>query len=101
MSDTTEISISTLHHQLKGYVATPQGAGPWPGVIVLHDIFGLTDVTREHADWLASEGYLAVAPDLFSWGSRLRCIRALMVDLSARKGAAFEDVDAVRQWLEE
>lgn len=96
----TEISISTSHHQLKSYLATPQGEGPWPGVIVLHDIFGLTDVTRSHADWLAKEGYLALAPDLFSWGSRLRCIRSLMMDLSAGKGAAFDDVDAVRQWLE-
>lgn len=96
----TEVSISTQHHQLKGYLATPQGTGPWPGVIVLHDIFGLTDVTREHAEWLAREGYLAVAPDLFSWGGRLRCIRALMTDLSARKGVAFDDVNAVQQWLE-
>jgi carboxymethylenebutenolidase len=95
-----EVLISTPRHQLKTYLATPKGKGPWPGVIVLHDIFGLTDVTRQHADWLAEEGYLAVAPDLFSWGSRLRCIRALMMDLSARKGAAFDDVDAVRQWLE-
>src|SRR6266481_2773191 len=99
-SDMTEVSISTPHHQLEGYLATPQREGPWPGVIVLHDIFGLTDVTRGHADWLAKEGYLAVAPDLFSWGGRIRCIRALMLDLSARKGAAFDDVDAVRQWLE-
>ncbi|MGV2288719.1 dienelactone hydrolase family protein [Trinickia sp. YCB016] len=96
----TEISIPTPHHPLKSYLATPQGEGPWPGVIVLHDIFGLTDVTRNHADWLAKEGYLAVAPDLFSWGSRFRCIRALMMDLSTRKGAAFDDVEAVRQWLE-
>lgn len=95
----TETSISTPHHRLKSYVATPQGEGPWPGVIVLHDIFGLTDVTCGHADWLAREGYVAVAPDLFSWGGRLRCIRALMVDLTARRGAAFDDVDAVRQWL--
>jgi carboxymethylenebutenolidase len=96
----TEVSITTSHHRLKGYVATPQGEGPWPGVIALHDIFGLTDVTRGHADWLAKEGYLVVAPDLFSWGGRIRCIRALMMDLAARQGAAFDDVDAVRQWLE-
>jgi carboxymethylenebutenolidase len=95
-----EISISTPHHRLKGYLATPTGAGPFPGVIVLHDIFGLTDVTRGHADWLANEGYLAVALDLFSWGGRIRCIRTLMADLSAHRGASFDDVDAARQWLE-
>jgi carboxymethylenebutenolidase len=95
----SEISISTPHHQLKGYVAAPPGKGPWPGVIVLHDIFGMSDVTRGHADWLAKEGFLAVAPDLFSWGGRIRCIRSLMADLTAQKGPSFDDVDAIRQWL--
>jgi Dienelactone hydrolase family len=47
----TEVSISTPHHRLKGYVAMPRGDGPWPGVIVLHDIFGLTDVTRMPIGW--------------------------------------------------
>jgi carboxymethylenebutenolidase len=70
----TEVAITTPYHQLKGYLAKPQGEGPWPAVIVLHDIFGLTDVTRGHADWLAGEGFLAIALDLFSWGGRLRCI---------------------------
>jgi len=55
----SEISISTPHRQLKGYMAMPQDKGPWPGVVVLHDIFGITDVTRGHADWLAREGFLA------------------------------------------
>ena len=96
----SEISIASPHHKLKGYLATPKGEGPWPGVIVLHDIFGLTDVTRGHADWLASQGYLAVALDLFSWGGRIRCIRALMADLAERTGGSFDDVDATRQWLE-
>jgi len=98
--DMPEVLIRTPHHQLKSYLAMPKREGPWPAVILLHDIFGLTDVTRQHADWLAEEGYLAVAPDMFSWGGRIRCIRALMVDLAARMGAAFDDVDAVRQWLE-
>ena len=96
----SDLSIATPHHHLKAYLARPQGEGPWPGVVVFHDILGLTDVTRGHADWLAKEGYLAVAPDLFSWGGRIRCIRDLMMDLAARKGASFDDADAVRQWLE-
>src|SRR3974390_903755 len=95
----SEVSISTPHHALKSYVAKPDGPGPWPGIVVLHDALGLTDVTRGHADWLASQGFLAVAPDLYSWGHRMRCIRATMADIQARKGTAFDDVQAIRQWL--
>jgi len=94
-----DVSISTPHHQLKAYVATPAGQGPCPGVIVLRDIFGLTGVTCRHADWMAHDGYLAVARNLFSWGGYIRCIRALMQDLTARRGPVFDDIDAVRQWL--
>ncbi|BCP56091.1 carboxymethylenebutenolidase [Kaistia sp. 32K] len=95
----TEVEITTPHHPLKAYVATPKGEGPWPGVIVLHDIFGLTRVTRGHADWIAEQGYLAIAPDLFSWDGRIRCIRTLMRDMAARRGVSFDDVEAVRSWL--
>ena len=30
---------------------------------------------RNQAEWLASNGYLAIAPDLYYWGSRLGCLR--------------------------
>jgi carboxymethylenebutenolidase len=47
------------------YVATPDGPGPWPGVVVLQEIFGINAVIRGICDGLANHGYLAVAPDLF------------------------------------
>lgn len=95
----TDVSISTANHQLRGYLARPAGEGPWPGVIVLHDAAGMTGDLRRQADWLASAGYLAVAPDLLSWGRKLACLRAVGRDLQAGRGQAFGDIEAVRRWL--
>jgi carboxymethylenebutenolidase len=54
---------------------------------------------RNQADWLASEGYLAAAPNLYYWGSRLKCLRTIMRDIGAGRGRTFDDVEAVRTWL--
>jgi carboxymethylenebutenolidase len=82
------------------FVAPSVGSGPFPGVVVVHDALGLTDVAREHAGRLAAAGYLAVVPDLYGRGGRLRCVRSVFADLAHGQGLAFEDLEAVRGWLQ-
>jgi carboxymethylenebutenolidase len=47
------------------YLARPARPDRAPGVVVLHDIAGLGSDVCAQADWLAGEGFLAAAPDLF------------------------------------
>src|SRR5262245_60853939 len=51
---------------IPGYRAMPKGKGPFPAVIVVHEIFGVHEYIQDVCRRLAKEGFLAVAPDLYS-----------------------------------
>src|SRR5512142_2085544 len=106
-----DVQISTPG-SLPGYLASPGGAGPWPGVVVIHDALGMSTDVRNQADWLASEGYLSVAPDLYYWGRRITCTVAFIREIRAMnrralgdttsprvKSQPLSDLDAAREWL--
>ncbi len=58
------LTISTPDGSFNAYVAEPAGQ-PRAAVVAIQEIFGVNETMRGVCDWLASEGYLAVAPDLF------------------------------------
>jgi carboxymethylenebutenolidase len=77
---------------LPAYLAVPEGGGPWPGVVVVHDAFGMSDDVRKITDRFAAAGYLAIAPALFRRGNRLRCVVTTLKSLQGGKGPAVDDV---------
>jgi carboxymethylenebutenolidase len=96
LSDTR---VAVARGELRCYLATPSGSGPWPGVLVLHDALGMTPDLRAQADWLADAGYLALAPDLYSIGRKSRCLISVFRSLTAGEGQVFADAEACRSWL--
>jgi carboxymethylenebutenolidase len=84
---------------LHGYLATPTGEGPWPGVLVIHEVFGLDEQTRRHTRRLADAGYLALAVDLYSAGGARKCLVSTMRAVLSGNGRAFADIEAGRKWL--
>jgi len=57
-----------------GYLATPDGEGPHPGVVVIHEAYGLNDNIKGITRRLANAGYVALAVDLFSDRNRAVCM---------------------------
>src|SRR5271165_6840770 len=73
----------------RGYLALPDpagpdGPGPYPGVVVIHEAYGLDDATHRAAERLADAGYAALAVDLFGSGNRAVCMTRLLAGLQLR-----------------
>ncbi len=60
--------------QRPAYLARPEGDGPFPAVLVIHEIFGLNDNIKNITERFANEGYVALAIDLFGERNRAVCI---------------------------
>ncbi len=50
---------------VEGFLARPEGAGPFPGVVVIHEWWGLNEQIKDMAARLAENGYVALAVDLY------------------------------------
>ena len=51
---------------IAGHLATPEGNGPFPGVVVIQEVWGVSEFIKATARRFAAQGYLAIAPDLYS-----------------------------------
>src|SRR5581483_11347614 len=60
-----EVTYKSGDETVKGVVYTPEGKGPFPALIVIHEWWGLNDWVKEQASKLADQGYLTLAVDLY------------------------------------
>jgi carboxymethylenebutenolidase len=96
---TARVSVDTSDGPIDADVVTPAGTGPWPGVVVIHDLRGATDDSLESAQRFGAAGLLAIAPDLYSRGGAARCITRVLGAMVSRRGRAVEDITAAREFL--
>jgi carboxymethylenebutenolidase len=86
---------------MEAYWVLPDGPGSFPGVVVIHEIFGLNDNIRDIARRFAAEGYAALAVNLFSGKSRPLCLMGIFYGLFARplKNGTVNDLQAALNYL--
>lgn len=60
------VKVKAGSRTVESMVAHPQGSGKAPAIIVIHEIFGMTDWVESVTDEFAAAGFLAIAPDLLS-----------------------------------
>jgi carboxymethylenebutenolidase len=64
-SDTLRVRLGTADAGTDAYVALPSGTGAAPAVVIFHEWWGLNGQIREIAQRIASQGYVAIVPDLY------------------------------------
>jgi carboxymethylenebutenolidase len=62
---TQDVTIKSGDEEIKGFLAEPDGKGPYPAVVVIQEWWGLTDWIKDNAKRLAAQGYVCLAPDLY------------------------------------
>jgi len=86
-----------------GYLAVPEGEGPFPTVILIHEWNGLTDRVRQVADAFADEGYVALAADLYKGSTGANRDENVALMTAAREDAhgMIANLDAAQHFLRE
>ncbi|MFQ5537157.1 MAG: dienelactone hydrolase family protein [Gemmatimonadota bacterium] len=84
-----------------GYLAVPEGEGPFPALIIIHEWNGLVDRVRQVADNLAAEGYVTLAADLYEGrtGASPQENRALVAEVQSDPEKMVANLDAAVDFL--
>ncbi|WP_066896132.1 dienelactone hydrolase family protein [Mycolicibacterium houstonense] len=95
----TTITVDTPAGPIDALLNVPDGDGPWPGVVIIHDAIGYGPDNEAISERVAAAGYLALTPNLYSRGGRARCITRVFRELLTQRGRALDDILAARDHL--
>lgn len=103
---TTPVVAEETRFPLRGesrpaYFARPAGAGPFPGLIVIHEIYGLNENIRAVAQRFARQGYATLAVDLFAGRNRTFCTFRIFSQLmvGSLSNATLDELKAALAWF--
>jgi carboxymethylenebutenolidase len=85
--------------KLYGYLAAPQGPGPHPGILLIHEWWGLNEGITILADALAEEGYVVFAPDGYGGNVTGSLPRALWLRITTPTEQVEADIDSGLAYL--
>ncbi len=64
-NETQWVTYNSGAEQVRSYLALPEGHGPFPAVLVMHEWWGLNEWVQQNTKRLAREGYIVLAVDLY------------------------------------
>ncbi len=95
----TTIQIDTPTGPIDALLDTPDGPGPWPGVVIIHDAIGYARDKESINRRVAAAGYVALTPNLFARGGWARCVTKVIREVLTQRGRSLDDVLAARDHL--
>ncbi|HCK65145.1 MAG TPA: dienelactone hydrolase [Anaerolineae bacterium] len=99
LTNTTITGINNTP-DVRAYVTRPQGDGPFPTVIMIHEFYGVNERLISKAGLLAEEGYLVIVPDTFRGSTTAWIPRAIYQVINTKQEDVNADLDSVYAWLE-
>ncbi|MEL6271197.1 MAG: dienelactone hydrolase family protein, partial [Chloroflexota bacterium] len=98
-ADLTNIEIDANGQTLNAYLAEPEGEGPFPAVMMIHEWWGLRPGIIAKADALADEGYVVLAVDAYRGRVANSVPGALYMNLTYSESDIDADMDAYFDYL--
>lgn len=93
------IELTSGKEKIKAYVVMPEGKGPYPGLLVIQEWWGLNDWMKEKARHLAAQGYVAIVPDLYRGNVATEMASARKLMMGMPQDRALRDLKAATDVL--